>query len=267
MFNTTGTPVGHGFTKANQDSGVAYWHKDDHDGFRFIGLDTVNPGGYSEGSIGAAQLAWLEARLIEVSSKYRNSAGDVVSNSVADRYVILFSHHGLRSLDNPAVTPDPREPTSNDLPRVMSAEIEALVHRFPNVIAWVNGHSHENIIEPRPNTAGGGGFWDIGTAAHIDWSCQARLIEVLDNRDGTLSIYCTMFDHAAPAVPGAEPDDVLRLASISRELAANDFQLGFNSKGSGEHKDRNVELVIAAPFAPPSPGGGRRKKRKTPARA
>jgi hypothetical protein len=57
-----------------------------------------------------------------------------------------------------------------------------------------------------------------------------------------------MVDHAAPAVPGAEPDPVLRLASISRELAANDFQLGFESKGPGEAKDRNVELLIKAPF-------------------
>ncbi|MDP9067018.1 MAG: TIGR03767 family metallophosphoesterase [Actinomycetota bacterium] len=248
MFKTTGTPVGHGFTKANRDAATAYWFTDDHPGFRFIGLDTVNPGGFSEGSIGRAQFRWLEERLLEVSSRVRDSDGKDSSNDKAkeDRLVILFSHHGLRSLDNPNHAPDPLHPDENDEPRVLAPEIEALVHRFPNVIAWVNGHTHNNIIEPRKNK-NGGGFWDIGTAAHIDWACQSRLIEVIDNRDGTLSIFCTMVDHAAPVTPSGT-DSVLDLASISRELAANDPQYGFEGKGRGEAKDRNVELVIAAPF-------------------
>lgn len=256
MFKSTGRPLGHGFTKENVTSGVAYWHSDRDPGFRFIGLDTVNPGGYSEGSIGAAQFAWLEERLTEVSSRYYGTDGSEVTQDAEDRLVILFSHHGLRSLENPVAAPDPLEPSSNDLPRVLADEIEALVHRFPNVIAWVNGHTHENIIEPR--TGPNGGFWDIGTAAHIDWSCQSRLIEVLDNKDGTLSIFTTMVDHSAPAQPGGS-DDVLRLASISRELAANDFQAGFDGKGRGRPEDRNVELLIPAPF--PAKGLSRRPER------
>lgn len=256
MFNTTGRPFGHGFTRENRDTGVAYWYSDREAGFRFIGLDTVNPGGYSRGSIGAAQFAWLEERLREVSSRYFDSSGTEVVNDAKDRLVIIFSHHGLRSLDNPAAAPDPLEPSSNDLPRVMADEVEALVHRYPNAIAWVNGHTHENIIEPRVGPQGG--FWDIGTAAHVDWSCQSRLIEVVDNRDGNLSLFCTMVDHSAPARPGGK-DEVLRLASISRELAANDFQYGFSSKGKGESKDRNVELLIKAPF--PIRGSSKGKKR------
>ncbi|MFP5297580.1 MAG: TIGR03767 family metallophosphoesterase [Actinomycetota bacterium] len=263
MFNTTGSPKGHGLTQRNKEDGTAYWHSDEHPGFRFIGLDTVNPGGFSEGSIGAAQLAWLEERLKEVSSRYYDAAGEEVTQDADDRLVILFSHHGLRSLDNPVATPDPAEPSSNDLPRMTSEEIEAVVQRYPNVIAWVNGHTHENIVDPRKGPHGG--FWDIGTAAHIDWSCQSRLVEVLDNRDGTLSIFCTMIDHAAPAVPGAESDRVLRLASISRELAANDYQAGFNSAGPGKPEDRNVELVIDAPF--PTQRLTKRARQKTAARA
>ncbi len=250
MFNTTASPSnhGHGFTQENRDNGTAYWSSDDHPGFRFIGLDTVNPGGYNDGSIGAAQLTWMEDRLREVSKVYLDSTGEeVTQDDVDDKLVIIFSHHGLRSLDSPASNPDPLEPGANDLPRKTSEEIEALVHRYPNVIAWVNGHSHLNVVVPRPRPGNDGGFWDIGTAAHIDWSCQSRLVEVIDNRDGTLSIFCTMFDHAAPVTPGAGDHDVLRIASISRELAANDPQAGFGT-GEGEHEDRNVELVIKAPF-------------------
>ncbi|MGH2755405.1 MAG: hypothetical protein ACRDLB_13380, partial [Actinomycetota bacterium] len=107
MFNTRGTPVGHGLTEESRTNGVAYWHNDEHAHFRMIGLDTVNPGGYDAGSIGAAQLAWLEQRLIEVSSVYFDVDGNEVSQDVEDRYVILFSHHGLRSLDNPNAAPNP----------------------------------------------------------------------------------------------------------------------------------------------------------------
>jgi metallophosphoesterase (TIGR03767 family) len=244
-FRTTGKPFGHGFTATNRADGTAYYAIDQHPRFRLIALDTVNPGGYADGSIGQAQFDWLEQRLQEVHSSYVDAGGGTVQTGNPDKLVLLFSHHGLRSLNNPLAVPDPFEPGANDLPRVMSDEIETMLHRYPNVIAWVDGHTHNNIIDPRPG--GSGGFWDIGTAAHCDWICQSRLIEVLDNADGTLSIACTMIDHAAPAVPGGS-DPVLRHASIHRELAANDYQLGFASDGPGTPQDRNVELVIKAPF-------------------
>jgi metallophosphoesterase (TIGR03767 family) len=244
-FKTSGTPVGHGFTATNKADGTAYYTIDSFPGFRLIALDTVNPGGYAEGSIGKAQFDWLRKQLREVHSAYFNGSGEVVCTGNPDKLVILFSHHGLRSLNNPAAVPDPFEPGSNDLPRVMADKIETMLHRFPNVIAWVDGHTHNNIIEPR--RGGTGGFWDVGTAAHCDWNSQTRLIEVLDNADGTLSIVCTMIDHDAPAVPGGS-DPVLRHASIHRELAANDYQLGFASAGPGTAQDRNVELVVKAPF-------------------
>jgi metallophosphoesterase (TIGR03767 family) len=257
MFKTTGAPKGHGFTGFNkpQDDGnlPCYWHTDKYPLFRLIGLDTVNPGGLDSGSIGDRQFAWLEERLTEVSARYYDADGAEVTTKNANRYVILFSHHGLRSLNNEASdSEDPQQPEVNDQPRHLADEVAALVHRFPNVIAWVNGHTHNNIVEPRTDPSGKTqGFWDIGTAAHIDWNCQTRLIDVIDNRNDTLSIYCTMVDHAAPPVPSPSKDPVLYLASVSRELAANDYHYGYESIGAGRIEDRNVELVIKAPFEPP----------------
>ena len=248
MFRTTGTPLGHGLTAKNLADATTYWVEDGNPLVRFIGLDTVNPGGESSGSIGKAQLDWLEARLVEASAHYTDAAGKAMATGNRDRLVVLFSHHGLRSLDSNIATPDPTDPAGGDLPRQLAAAVQAVVHRFPNVVAWVNGHTHQNIVEPRLNPAGGGGFWDIGTAAHIDWNSQSRLVEVVDNGNGTLSIFCTMVDHAAPIDPGGN-DPVLRLASIARELTANDYQYGFASKGPGRPTDRNVELLIAAPFS------------------
>jgi len=248
MFNTTGLPVGHGFGPANRGPDeIAYYVRDDLPRFRLVSLDTVNPGGHAEGSIGAQQFGWLEERLIEVHGSYYAGDSSIVATGNPDRLVVLFSHHGLRSLTNPIQAPNLDDPQSNDLPRVLADQVEALLHRFPNVIAWVNGHTHDNVITPRPDPAGRtAGFWDIGTAAHVDWICQCRTVEVCLRTDGKLSIFCTMVNHAAPAHPTGALG-VLRLASIHRELAANDFQYGFAGKGPGAPEDRNVELLLPAP--------------------
>jgi metallophosphoesterase (TIGR03767 family) len=214
-LQSEGLPHGHGYSQANVDGGAAYYAADGGS-IRWLVLDTVNPGGEADGSIGDAQLGWLEDRLQEAQSQ--------------GRLVMLFSHHGLRSLENPVDSPDPLDPTGGDLPRHRSDDVLGVVSRYPCVIAWVNGHSHANIIRPR------GTFWDIGTAAHIDWPPQARLLDVVDNRDGTLSIFTTMFDHEEDQVTG-----------FARELCGNDPQRGF-SAGTGALQDRNTELLLNHPF-------------------
>jgi metallophosphoesterase (TIGR03767 family) len=219
----------HGVTPAAARSGTAYYTIDHVPGFRFIVLDTVNPGGYAEGSIGQAQFDWLAARLAEAG----------------DRYVILFSHHGLHSLSNPNALPDPLGPEPER--RVLADEVEALLHAHPGVIAWVCGHTHQNRITLRRG-ANGHVFWDIETAAHVDWPCQARIVEVIDDGD-VVTIRLTMVDHAAPvgrAAIAAAADPVLRLAGIHRELAANDPQID-RASALGPREARNVELTVPKP--------------------
>ena len=70
-----------------------------------------------------------------------------------------------------------------------------------------------------------GGFWEINTASHVDFPQQSRLIELVDNHDGTLSIFATMIDHAGSGSRTAgNIADPLGLASLARELSANDPQ-------------------------------------------
>ena len=221
-FKGNGRPVGHGFTQFNVDNTVTYYATDVGP-LRFVVLDSVNPGGYDDGSIGEAQLAWLVAELTKAQKQRR--------------LVLLFSHHGLRSLNNPNQAPDPLEPDTTDLPRRGAAEVLEAIKPFSCVIAWVNGHSHQNIIEPRDT------FWDIGTAAHIDWPCQSRILDVVNNRDGTLSIFTTMVDH---------DDD--RIATFARELALNDYQRS-PAGGAGAVEARNTELLLRHPFPGGSDGG------------
>ena len=128
------------------------------------------------------------------------------------------------------------------------------------VVAFVAGHQHRNRIAAHAR-AGDGGFWEIVTSAHADWPQQSRLLDLVDNTDGTLSIFGTIFDHGAPARPGVRPArrgprlsvrEVEWLASIARELSYNDPQ-GENGRDGladrrGTRADRNVELLIPNPY-------------------
>src|SRR5205085_5062607 len=99
-FATTGTPVGHGFTPANVAAGTAYYAFDAGQ-VRGIVLDTVNSVGGANGSLDPAQLAWLETQLQAASSRWLSPSGTVVQrHGRADRYLVVFSHHTIGTMDN-----------------------------------------------------------------------------------------------------------------------------------------------------------------------
>ncbi|GAB2984462.1 TIGR03767 family metallophosphoesterase [Nocardioides montaniterrae] len=224
-FTTTGVPVGHGFTATNKAAGTAYYSFD-QGRFRHVVMDTVNPNGYDDGSIDGNQLAWLKATV----------------EGAAGKAVIVYSHHTADTMTNPLVA------TGGDLaiPRVLGPEVVTYLLSQPRVIAWVNGHTHKNQIFVHARTDGSGGFWEINTASHCDYPQQARIIEVTDNHDGTLSIFTTILDHAGPASYAGNLSNSLALASLSRELSANDPQANL-AAASGPANARNTELLVGRP--------------------
>ena len=79
------------------------------------------------------------------------------------------------------------------------------------------------------------------------------MLELVDNQDGTLSIFGTILDMAAPASHRGRLDCPTALASLARELAGNDWQsrarpVPGEDGRRGAVQDRNVELVLSAPF-------------------
>ena len=80
----------------------------------------------------------------------------------------------------------------------MGADVLALLLRFPHVVLWVNGHTHRNEVIRTPPGANGTGFWEVNTAAHVDFPHQSRILEITDNLDGTWSIFGTIVDAAGP---------------------------------------------------------------------
>jgi metallophosphoesterase (TIGR03767 family) len=242
-LDSSAAPAGHGFTDRNLADGTAYYCYDEFPGVRVIVLDSTDPAGHVTGSIGARQRDWLITRLAEAHSAHLGERGERVHTGNRDRAVVLASHHALGMLTNTTEGPDA------DLPRYLAADIEAILHRFPNVVLWIAGHEHRNAVTAHPGPTGG--WWHLITSGLCEWPCQARLLELLLPEPGpsgdTLMIRSTMIDHAAPARPTTALD-VWDLAAIHRELAANEPTRVGGPHAEGESTDRNVELVV--PISP-----------------
>jgi metallophosphoesterase (TIGR03767 family) len=269
VFKAGSQADGHGFdfidpAQETASKGAAgYYSWSPAPGMRFVALDTVAEAGTivtptgkstSDGNIDDPQFKWLE--------------GQLQAAAAAKQLVVIFSHHAPESLTadapdelappclladahghdiNPGCDLDPR----SSQPIHLEADAVNLLHQYPDAIAWVAGHSHDNVVNPFPNPSGAGGFWSIRVAAEADWPQQSRLLQVFDNHDGTLSIFGTILDHAgqaaapAPGTP-ASSMDFNDLASAARTMSFNDFQSGA-PLGEGQPKDRNVELLLADP--------------------
>lgn len=245
--NMSPGPVGHGLTQRNLDDGVAYYAFE-HGPLAFIVLDTVNLSGFATGSIDASQFDWLEDELRARSSNYFDAQGQPSVNDVEDRLMVVVSHHPRDLLNNPLPDPSGEE-------RVLGDELEALLHRFPNVIAHVTGHSLTNRITARPDPERRGGqYWEIRTTSPAVFPMQGRLLEVTDNGDGTISLFSTMYDLDVSIDPrdADDPSDgddgnEGELAAAARSVAAQDPQRDPEAAGLAA-SDRNAELLLRAPF-------------------
>lgn len=241
-------PSGHGFSETNRKDGTAYYAVD-LGPVALIVLDSANPGGFSAGSIDAAQFDWLEAQLKESSGRYIDRDGRTLSSGGQDRLIVVASHHASATMNNPFAGLEPHEE------RIRGPQLEELLHRFPNVVLHVAGHALEHRITPKHDPLRrSAGYWEITTGSPLEFPMQARLIELLDNGDGTISIASTVYDSAAPINPGdaddPTPDDGLNqllLASLARQVSASDPQRNPAAAGAAP-SDRNAELLLRAAF-------------------
>ncbi|MFE1784233.1 TIGR03767 family metallophosphoesterase [Streptomyces sp. NPDC059506] len=217
-------PAGHGYTAANLETGRMYYTFAVAEGVVGVSLDTTDAGGHYEGSLGTAQLRWLERTL----------------ERHADASVIVFSHHTSTTMRN--LHPDPARPGET---RHGGDEVVALLHEHPCVAAWINGHSHRNRITPHRHPDAARSFWEISTASHIDDPQLARVVELADNHDGTLSLFATLIESAAPYRTDFGDLSQTGLAALYRELAHN--APGARPGKAGEPGDRNTELLLKKP--------------------
>ncbi len=219
-------PVGHGFTKENISTGQTYWTADLNTLVRVFALDTCNQTAGADGAVPEDQFNWLKAGLAQAQQE--------------NKLAVVLSHHNSVTLENAA------EPVFGGQALIHAEEFIAMLNEYPNMVAWVNGHTHINTIKAHPNGKGGG-FWEITAASCVDYPQQQQLLEFVDNRDGTLSIFATTLDHAASSAWTENDFSPTGLASLSRELSANDW-IENPPMRIGSPLDRNTELLLPAPF-------------------
>lgn len=215
-------PLGHGF--ADPD-GPSWYRFDISENVLGLALNTTNSLGIADGSISQKQLDWMNRT--------------IAANR--DKLVMVFSHHTSKTMT--AKLPNPETPGEQ---QYGGDHLVAQLHRHTNVIAWVNGHTHRNEMIAHRGATPKNSFWEINTASHIDYPQLARIIEVADNRDGTLSIFTPLIE--ADSRYTADPSDLspAGLASLYRELSYNDIHR--DDALLGAPNDRNCELLLPNPL-------------------
>ena len=180
---------------------------------RLIVLDTNHPGGSFQGSVGDEQLAWVDEQL----------------RSALDRACVVVSHHGGASLVN-----------TRGEPRRLTADLEAVLHRHGNVVAWLSGHRHQHRVRACPDPSGRtAGFWEITTGSMIDWPCQGRIVEIVAGANGRVGVVSTVVDHDTVDWHGRSDG---WLAALHRDLAERFSRSEPRIHRPGAPSDRNVLL-------------------------
>jgi 3',5'-cyclic AMP phosphodiesterase CpdA len=286
FFETTAQPgpVGHGFANARTDGRSCDDDPHRRDGgyyafnagggkFRMIVLNTVidgtdpripgplqdlkNPFALADGTVDGGQFEWLKTELAKART--------------ANQLVLVFSHHpdlSFAEFGNFA----PLLPGEPDF--IRAETLNAELASYPNVIAWVAGHTHRHRIRafkvengtgsngaitapvnckgPSPCT----GFWQIETASLIDDPQESRILEIYDNRNGTGTILAAVLQHDFERSKAlAERDDRCQFypaedpASVGQIITDGDLSVLCSQGGTrqGEPGDRNVRLMFRMP--------------------
>jgi hypothetical protein len=217
-------PPGHGYPETGPvDTTLgANWAYDAIPGLlRILALDTSDMTGGSPGMVRQPTIdGWLIPELDRA-----------VSDGVL---VILSSHHSTRSINR--IRSELGDTVVEDA--LTGEELEAFVSSRPEVIAWLVGHSHDNRVRAIADPTGTHpGYWEIMTSAMVDYPGQARTIELVDNGDGTISLFGTLIDF--------DTDDCFERRF--RALMQIEYASGWADDVSLEAHDMNVELVRAIP--------------------
>ena len=189
FFETTSTPVGHGFSLANVTNDFACYSFEPKASLplKVIALDdtmtdeTFDIRGH--GSLDMDRFNWLTREL--------------QTGQDAGQLMIIAAHVPLELVGYGASTNS----------AVSKTALLAALHQYPNLILWIAGHAHRNRVIPQPSpdpACPENGFWEVWAPSLRDFPRQFVVVDLLRNHDNTLSIVTTVIDpEAAPGSPAA----------------------------------------------------------------
>lgn len=226
LMRTAATPgpLGHGLAGVNNPAQGLNYTVDVVPGLlRIIALDTSDDTGGSKGLVRQRTVDTFLRPALEAAQR------DGV-------LAMLSSHHPTSSMDRisgefgGSVVADAVEP----------AALDRLVAQYPNVIGWMVGHDHDlRVRATRGADMAHPGFWEIMSGSVADHPAQARAMELVDNGDGTLSLFGTLVD--------IQPRTCWERRYL--RLTQMEYLSSWESNHLGMANDRNVELVIPVPPA------------------
>src|SRR5215212_3104496 len=186
---------------------ASYYAWDPKPGVRFISIDTISEGGLiaasADGNLDDPQYRWL--------------TNEINAAEAANKVVVVFGHHPIRSLTaavsdeaaplcttndshghdrNPGCDRDPR----SSLPIHLGGELASVLSTKTHVVAYVTGHTHENRVMACGATGGcpaGANWCEVQTIAQVVSPQCIGVSEIVDNLDGSQSIFDTRLYHSA----------------------------------------------------------------------
>lgn len=219
FFNTSSTPIGHGFSSKSKDFACYSFEPKSKYPFKVIVLDDtqlnsdLSPDIHGHPSIDIPRYSWL--------------VNELKQGQEQGKLMILAVHCPINIQDsNPELNWDVNAQISLDT-------MMATLHRYPNLVLMIAGHRHLNTITPQfaGNKQNNGGFWEVETSSLREFPQMFRTFDFKLNSNGTLSIFVVNVD---PAVKKGS------LADLSRSRAIMAYQV-FKMPKMGPN---NAELVV-----------------------
>ena len=199
FFNTSSSPVGHGFTQANLDNDFASYSFEPKSNLpvKVIVLDDTQRNEdfnvHDHGYLNQERYDWLVRELDKGQAE--------------GKLMIIAAHIPINAFGVTASAP------------IKRSQLIAKLNAYPNLLLWVAGHRHRNVVTARksPDSARPElGFWEVETSSLRDFPQQFRTFQIARNSDNTISVFAT---NVAPAVKEGS------FAAISRSYAVATLQL------------------------------------------
>jgi hypothetical protein len=223
-------PPGHGYsTNPDFSLGANYTYDAIPGLLRVIALDTSDATGGSPGMVLAPTVdGFLRPEL---------------ERAYADGLlVMLVSHHSTTAIDD--LEEQAGGPVAN---AAQPGALEQLVASYENVVLWLVGHEHDTRVRAVAGPdAAHPGYWEIMTPSMSDWPAQGRFLELVDNANGTLSIFGTLVDF----------DTQSCMERRFRSLLTAEFTSAWAPTVRTAADQRNVELRLPIPAVAAAAVGG-----------
>ncbi len=238
FFKTTTKPDGHGFNLVDParkaiDPGFACYSFEPKSDIpiKIIVLDDTCKGSvddettaYAAGCLDDERKNWLRAELQDGQDH--------------DKLMIIAAHIPIRPQKTLL------DPTITSLSHLDDVTMLAELHTYPNLILWISGHRHMNVVTPQPYDPNplldpiqgpANSFWEVETSSLRDFPQQFRTFDIRRNSDNTISIIITNVD---PAVSGDSPAAKSRGYAVGSARVFGNYDISDTASQS-----YNAELV------------------------